>query len=243
MAESFSIVIPARDEARNIGACLDAIEAARARYPCDVEIIVVVNRCTDDTEAIARSRGARIVRDDARNLAHIRNSGADAAKGDILLTVDADSLMSTNMLCGVATALRSGRYVGGGVPIRPERLSPGILLTGLFLLVWLSPAGISAGLFWCYRRDFEAVGGFDEALVIAEDVDFARRLKAYGKSTNRKYGTLWRTRIVTSCRKFDKFGDWFTVKLFLKRPRHCIRGLRGEGGHDLADMIFYDVER
>jgi hypothetical protein len=36
--------------------------------------IVVINRCTDATEEIARRRGARIVRDDSRNLARIRTS-------------------------------------------------------------------------------------------------------------------------------------------------------------------------
>jgi len=243
MSDSFSIVIPARDEAANIGACIDAIKRAHEAFPCRLEIIVVVNRCTDDTEVIAKAGGARIVHDDTRNLSHIRNSGAAAATGDILLTIDADSRMSANMLAEVSRALRSGKYIGGGVPIGAERLSLGIALTGVLLMLWLLPSGISGGMFWCYRKDFEAIGGFDENVYIAEDIVFARRLKAYGKSRGKKFGTLWRTRIVTSCRKFDLFGDWFTVKLFLKNPRRWSRALRGEGCRDLADQIFYDVKR
>ncbi len=94
----FSVVIPARDEAERIGACLDSIRVAAEVYPGEVETIVVLNRCTDGTEEIAHGRGARVVRDDRKNLAAIRNTGARAATGEILVTIDADSRMSANML-------------------------------------------------------------------------------------------------------------------------------------------------
>jgi glycosyltransferase involved in cell wall biosynthesis len=233
----FSIVIPARNESAWIGACLDAVRDASRPFAGDVETIVVLNRCSDDTGAVASAHGARTVEDDSRNLAKIRNTGARHASGDILVTVDADSVMSPNMLEEADRAMRSGKYIGGGVPIRPERMSLGILLSGLLILCAL-PLGISAGLFWCYRRDFKAIGGFDESLVIAEDVDFAKRLKSYGRQRGKRFGTLWRTRITTSCRKFDRFGDWF----LLKRPGLLLRAVRGQD-RGLADRLFYDFER
>jgi len=232
----FSIVIPARNEAANIGACLASIDSASAPYSGQVETIVVLNRCTDATETIALEHAVRIARDDSRNLSKIRNAGARMAMGDILLTIDADSRMSANMLVEVDRKLSSGKFIGGGVPIRPERLSVGIILTGLLVLAFLP--GISAGVFWCYRRDFEAIGGFDERLVIAEDVDFARRLQVYGRKEHKRFGTLWRTGIVTSCRKFDKFGDWF----ILKRPLMLWRAVRGRDS-GISDQLFYDFQR
>ncbi len=233
----FSIIIPARNESARIGACLVAIAAAAAAYPGQVEVIVVLNRCTDATEAIAAQQGATIVHDDRRNLAMIRNSGARHARGDILVTIDADSSMSSNMLMEIDRTLASGRYIGGGVPIVPERFSVGIVLTGLLILSLL-PWGMSAGLFWCYRRDFEAIGGFNEQWRIAEDVDFARRLKAHGRALHKRFGTLWRTRLTTSCRKFDRFGDWFLIV----RPRILWRALHGiDDG--LGDTMFYDFTR
>jgi glycosyltransferase involved in cell wall biosynthesis len=66
-----------------------------------VEHIVVLNRCTDRTEEIATQMGARIIIDDSRNLSHIRNKGAEASKGDILVTIDADSQMTSNTLLEV----------------------------------------------------------------------------------------------------------------------------------------------
>jgi len=128
----FSIVIPAHNEEGVIGACFDSIDRAAEVFACSREIIVVLNRCTDDTEMIARSRGAKVARDDSKNLSRIRNTGARRAAGNVLIMIDADSTMSHNMLKEIDRALCSGKYIGGGVPIHPERMSPGILLTGLF---------------------------------------------------------------------------------------------------------------
>src|SRR5467141_3713967 len=98
MSFQFSIVIPARNEERLIGRCLESIRVAAAPYPGQVETIVVLNRCSDRTEEIAHSFGARTIREDARNLARIRNAGAHSATGTVLVTIDADSTMTPNML-------------------------------------------------------------------------------------------------------------------------------------------------
>lgn len=140
----FSIVIPARDEEKLIGRCFDAIGRAAEPYRGGTEIIVVANRCTDRTEEIARGRGAKVVRDDSRCLAKIRNAGARLASGDILVTVDADSVMAPRTLAEIDRALASGRFIGGGVPVWPERLSVGIFLSGLLLFAVLLATGRSA---------------------------------------------------------------------------------------------------
>lgn len=238
----FSIIIPARNEAAFIGKGLAAIRRAAAGYPGEVETIVVINRCTDDTERMAVEAGAVIVREEARNLSVIRNAGARRATGEILLTIDADSVMSDNMLREIDRAIGSGRFIGGGVPIHPERMSLGIFLTALVIGLMVLPSGISAGLFWCRRSDFEAVGGFDATKTIAEDIDFAQRLKALGATRGLKYGTLWRARIITSCRKFDRWGDWFSLRLLARHPIRCLRAWRGNE-QEFADRIFYDFER
>lgn len=233
----FSVVIPAHDEAGNIGRCLDAIARAATDVAGRVEVIVVLNRCTDATESIARERGAKIIRDDSRNIAMIRNAGVRAATGEIIVTIDADSVMSPNMLNEVAAKLGTGKFIGGGVPIRMERVSLGILLTGALIFSFIPP-GISLGMFWCRREDFEALGGFNEALRVAEDVDFAKRLRAHGRKKNKRYGTLWKTRITTSTRKFDRLGDWY----FVLRPRSVWLAVRGiDDG--CADKLWYDFKR
>jgi len=239
----FSIIVPAHNEERYLAGCLDAVERAAAGVDGSVETIVVLNRCTDGTQRIAEDRGARIAGCEGRNLAAIRNAGAALATGDILVTVDADSRMSDNALAEAGKALASGRYVGGGVPIHPERRSAPIVLTGIAILSLCAAMGVpSAGMFWCYRRDFEAVGGFDEAKHTAEDIDFALRLKAHGAKSGRRYGTLRKARLLTSCRKFDQFGDWFAIKLMLRYPVKTWRGLHGLD-EEFGNRYWYDVGR
>jgi len=238
----FSIVIPARNEEKNIGACLDSIERASGAYPGQVEVIVVLNRCTDGTEAIARSRGAVIARNDSRCLSQIRNEGARHAKGEIIATIDADSRMSANMLSEIDRALMAGKYIGGGVKIMPERWSLGIWVTFCLFRVVVFFTGLGGGLYWCFRRDFEAVGGFKETLRVGEDLDFARRLKNYGRLGGLRFINLDKAHIVTSCRKFDHFGDWLFFRELFFHPIRLSRVLRGQND-SIADVYFYDFKR
>ena len=67
------------------------------------------------------------------------------------------------------------------------------------------------------------------------------RLKAYGQEQGKRYATLWRTHITTSCRKFDRFGDWFTLRLILRHPRACWQGIHGRST-ELADRYWYDID-
>ena len=235
----FSIVIPAHNEERFIGGCIASVERAAQRVEHGVEVIVVANRCNDATESVAQARGAIVIRDENRCLAKTRNTGARHATGDILVTIDADSRMTENMLGEIAGALESGRYIGGGVPVRPDRWSAGIAASYGFLRVALLLTGLSGGLYWCYRRDFEAIGGFNEALLVAEDLDFAKRLREHGRAQGKRLTTLRRAHIVTSCRKFDAFGDWHLFRLMLFHGRELRQALRGKD-RTFADRHFCD---
>ena len=233
----FSIVIPARNEERFIGHCLESIRKASRGMEQDVETIVVLNRCTDRTAEIAAGFGARLVREDAKNLSRIRNAGAGQARGKILITIDADSAMTPNTLRAVERALASRKTVGGGTWIRPERFSIGIVASILVMAPFIVIPWISGGMFWCLREDFEALGGFNENLITAEDLDFARRLRLYGKRVGRPFSTLRGGYIVTSCRKFDRYGDWAVIT----KPLFMWRLFRGS--RQVADEYFYEFER
>lgn len=235
----FSVIIPAHNEASYLPECLAAIERAARLHSANTEIILVLNRCTDETEQIANRHGVKIIREDRRNLAAIRNTGARSASGDVLVTVDADSRVSENVFAEIERALESGLYVGGGVIIRPERTSFGIAMTCAFLRIVAFLTGLSAGVFWCRCGDFSAIGGFNEQLPFAEDVDFAKRLRVHGRKTGRQFTTLQRAYIVTSCRKFDKFGDWFFLKLVFFHGRKVRQEMRGRST-TFQDSYYYD---
>jgi glycosyltransferase involved in cell wall biosynthesis len=80
-----------------------------------------------------------------------------------------------------------------------------------------------------------------QALIIAEDVDFAERLRRYGKNRGQRYLRL-DSHIVTSCRKFDHFGDWHW---FTKIMAHPVRMRRAVKGTDtgFTDEYFYDFNK
>lgn len=233
----FSVIIPAHNEELFLQGAVDSVKKAAKPFPGEVELVVSLNRCSDGTEKVARDNGAVIAREERKNLAAVRNAGAKAARGEILLTLDADSRMSPGTFSEIASRLSSGKYIGGGALIFPDRWSLGLVATAFFLapFIFRLDWNISAGLFWCRREDFWNIGGFNENLVSVEDLDFARRLKAYGKSRGKKYGTLWRNGITTSCRKMDRFGDWF----FIRHPSAAFRLLTGRDRAE-ADRYYYD---
>ena len=87
-----------------------------------------------------------------------------------------------------------------------------------------------------YKRDFDVIGGFDETLVSLEDMDFAVRLKKLGDKRGQKYGTLKRSYILTSSRKFDEFGDWYLIK-----NRSLTKRIFSGKDREAADEFYYDV--
>jgi len=239
----FSVVIPAHNEALYIGKCLQSVvRAAELVSPDAVETIVVANRCTDSTAEIAEEFGARVLTNDEKCISAIRNTGIRAAKGGIIVTIDADSVMSDHSLQEVRQMLESGFYIGGGSPIKFERMSAGIFFSALYVAANLVPvmlrnrAMLSGGMFWFYRRDFDAIGGFDETLVSLEDMDFAVRLNRLAAARGKKYGTLKHSHIVTSSRKFDEFGDWYLI-----RDHKLTRRIFTGRDRQAADKFYYDV--
>ena len=230
-----SVITPAHNEEHYLGKCIDSVKAAAQNVSLQVEHIVVLNRCTDRTEEIAISGDCRIVHENARNLSRIRNAGVSEAWGSIILALDADSWMSSNMLFEVIQYLESGKFIGGGVRIRPERWSLGIACSLMVIIPFVLWHRISAGMFWCYKSDFNAIGGFDESLACVEDVDFGRRLRDLGRKNSKKYGTIRRAHITTSCRKFDQFGDWY----FVRNPKVVYKIFKRD--QQAADFFYYNA--
>lgn len=239
----FSVVIPAHNEEKYIGKCLRAVRSAAKYVGSDgVEMIVVANRCTDMTCKIAEHYGARVLKNDDKCIASVRNTGVREARGDIIVTIDADSLMTKYSLAEIKEKLESGRYVGGGTDPKFDRMSLGIAVSALYVALNLLPVMIKNGgylsgaMFWFYKRDYEAVGGFDETLVSLEDMDFAVRLKKHGEKRGLKYGTLKRSYVTTSSRKFDEFGDWYLIK-----NRSLTKRIFSGKDREAADSFYYDV--
>lgn len=216
---SLSLVIPARNEERFLAATLAAASRAAQCYRGGggrAELVLADNASTDATARLARAAGAHVVREERRSIAAVRNAGAAAARGDVLVFCDADTVISPNLLLEAGRAIGSGRYAGGGLlRVRLERTSPGIVTSALLLAPLLLRHRIAGAVLWASRRAFDAIGGFDPALLVAEDLEFALRLKRHARAHRLRFGVLPRASAVTSSRRVDALGDWF----LLRNPR------------------------
>lgn len=96
-----TVVIPVRDDAEMLTAALAAL-AAQHRSPD--EIVVVDNGSTDDSAAIARAAGARVVEEARTGIPFAASTGYDAADGDVIARIDADSVCPPDWLSRIEEA-------------------------------------------------------------------------------------------------------------------------------------------
>ena len=210
-APRFSLVIPAYNEAALLPALLDTVDAARNGYHGGrdaVEVIVADNASTDETASIARARGCHVTTVEKRMIAAARNGGAAVALGEIVCFIDADSRIHVDTFNAIDVALTPGNVVVGATGIRPERWSLGIFITWLIAVPILFVMKMDAGVVFCKRADFVTVGGYDETLYYAEDIQLLIDLKRLGRSRDQYFSRPKGVHAITSSRKFDKHGDW-----------------------------------
>ncbi len=234
----FSIIVPAHNEEALLSRGLEALRIAVVRSCSSAEIVVVANRCTDATQLIAQAAGAVVVVDEQRNIAATRNAGVAASIGEVVVTIDADTVIHPDALAEVDRLVNSGAFVGGGCSFVAERTSFGLAVTGFVMRSVMTLSRSGAVMFWCRREDFDAIGGFDENLRIAEDLDFARRLRLHGRTTNRRFRNVQSAPATFCVRKWDRFGDWH---YFTDMSAAAVRARNPrESDVRLIDEYFYD---
>lgn len=207
-----SVVIPALNEADEIGRTLDALIGGRG-----FEAIVVDGGSEDATVEIAtRFAGVRCLAA-PRGRAQQMNAGASAARGRILLFLHADSRLAASAVESLAATLARSRSPGGAFrfaldsPCRRYRVIE--WLVGQRARRLDLPYG-DQGLF-ATREAFDRIAGF-RALPVCEDVDFVRRLRALGPLLHLE------TPVVTSARRWERGGfvrttlrNWGWLALYL----------------------------
>jgi glycosyltransferase involved in cell wall biosynthesis len=99
---SISVVIPVYNDAAMLRVCLDAL--ARQTRPAD-EILVVDNASTDASAQVARSAGSRVVFEPTRGIPAATSAGFDAAWGEVLARLDADSVPGPDWLVRLEASL------------------------------------------------------------------------------------------------------------------------------------------
>jgi peptidoglycan/xylan/chitin deacetylase (PgdA/CDA1 family)/GT2 family glycosyltransferase len=231
---SVSVVIPAYNEEKYLPLCLQSIK--KQDYAAEYKVIVVDNASTDNTAKIALDWGAKVVYESKRSPACARQKGAEAATGEIIAFIDADTQAPACWLSTIVSRLvREPEMVAISGPYaycdagRFTRITSyignfiSIIIDQLFRKV-LNKGGAIWGCNFAVRRSaLLEVGGFDTSIrFYGEEYEFSLRLKRVGKG-----GIIPRLFVLTSARRLKRIGvvnqywnwivDYFSV-LFWYKP-------------------------
>jgi glycosyltransferase involved in cell wall biosynthesis len=205
-----SVIIPAYNEEKYLPATLERIVQALSLTGGDSEIIVADNGSDDKTREIAESFGAKVVSESVHNIAKVRNTGGKAASGDVFVFVDADTLVPDAVFQKIAGAMENDSCYGGAVSVEYGEFERKWLK--YYFLGWQFWENIfntkQGATQFCRRAAFEAVGGYNEAIYMGEDVDFYWRLTKYARQ---KRGTMFfiaTPKVKTSARRYSRMEWW-----------------------------------
>jgi glycosyltransferase involved in cell wall biosynthesis len=185
---SLSVIVPVYNGGKEFRACLEAICTSDSS---DIELIVVDDGSTDDSAETARGFGATILTTSGRRgPAHARNLGANHARGELLLFLDADVIAHPDTIGRVIAAFQADPQLDALVgsyddsPAYPDFLSQYKNLMHHFVH---QCAQKQASTFWtgcgAIRREvFLRHGGFDESYArpAIEDIELGYRLRQAG---------------------------------------------------------------
>ena len=194
-----SVIIPALDEAEGIGATLASV----ARQPGPWEVIVADGGSEDGTpEIVARAMPQARVVAPGRGRARQMNAGAQAATGDILLFLHADTHLPEDGLAEVRQALADPGTIGGCFRTRFMGEGAG----GAWMRLWEADLWMQWWRFafgdrapFVTREAFRAIGGF-RAQPLFEDLDLVRDLRQNGRFV------FLEAAVQTSARRFGQNG-------------------------------------
>jgi len=238
-----SVIVPAFNEEKLIANSLASMrEAMRAfgERGWETELIVCDNNSTDRTAELARAAGATVVFEPINQIGRARNRGAEAATGDWLVFVDADSHPSRELFQEVAAAIGSGKYLFGGATVK---MAGRHYFASTATALWNQASRLlkyAAGSFiFCEAAAFRKIGGFDLNLFASEEIDLSQRLKKLARSEGRKAIILHRHPILSSDRKVKLYSTRELLALILRAAFFPSRTVRDQK----ACYAWYDGRR
>ena len=210
-----SLIIPAYNEEKYIGSCLDfAIKNSNGRF---FEIIVIDNNCTDKTKEITEKfSGVKVVSEPKKGLTYARQRGFLEARGDILAYIDADTRLPLDWFDKVEKDFEkneklvclSGPYHYYDIPKWQNFLVKIYWLLSL-PAYWFTGYLTVGGNFAIKKKVIEKMGGFDTTIAFyGEDTNIARRASEFGQV---KF--ILSLEMLTSGRRF--FGQGFLNTAFI----------------------------
>lgn len=229
-----SIVIPTYNEEKHLPILLESIKKQNFK---DYEI-VVGDDSTDNTPNVARKYGCRVV-DGRGTVESARNSGAEAAKGEYLLFLDSDVVLTQNYLSSAIAEFEKkglGIAITQIVPIEGEKIDNflfGFANSFEKLFETIKPHGAGCCGILTKKSLHEKVGGFDESMDFGEDTDYIERIGRISR-----FRVLRKPRLLVSARRLGKEGRMKFIKKYIKSTFYQFLGKKISakqlGGYDFG---------
>ena len=202
-----SIIIPTLNEEKYLPKLLESIKNQSYK---NYEVIVADAGSKDKTRDIAKKYGCKVVGGGLPAVG--RNNGAKVAKGNILLFLDADVWIDKNFLKKSIDEIEKDNLDAASVKIMPQtnKLLDKIFLGAFNFFIsttqYFYPHAIGACIF-CKKWLHEKIGGFNKKIAVAEDMDYAKRCRKYGK-----FRILKNVKLHFCMRRYEYYGR-FNVAL------------------------------
>lgn len=195
-----SVVIPVLNEADTIAQTLTQLRQAG-----ECQIIVVDGGSDDETVPIARLH-ADVVLSAPRGRARQMNAGAQAAEGEVLLFLHADTVLPYGFPAMLAAALDNPAVVGGRFDVRLDATDWPFRMIETMMNLRSRVTKIATGdqAIFVRREVFQKIGGYPD-IALMEDIELSRKLKRAGKIA------CLRARVTTSARRWQREGVVRTI--------------------------------
>jgi glycosyltransferase involved in cell wall biosynthesis len=203
-----SVIIPTYEEEKNIETTLLAV---RSQTKPPKEIFVVDNFSKDNTVKIAK-KYAKVIKAKS-NIAQARNIGASKATSELLLFLDADTLLLPNVIEKLSKEFNKKNVVIASLPLYPLQMKfKHYLLTKIgwefipkIFNKYKKPVFCGACIM-VRKSAFEKINGFREDLNAGDDIDFTQRVSKIGKGV-----FCTDTFALTNMRRFEKNSTYWTI--------------------------------
>ena len=219
-----SLVIPAYNEEKYIGKCLDSVISSGSKF---FEIVVIDNGSTDKTREVVESyRNVRIITEEKKGVMFARQRGVDETSGEIIAFIDADTIMLSGWYEQIVKRFSedlilvslSGPYIYEDVSLWSK-----ILIWIFYYLIALPVyfiLGYTAifGNFAIRRSVLNKMGGLNTDIVFyGDDTDTVQRAHKFGKTV-----FSMDFNIKTSSRRFEQEGIVFTAWRYMINFVHIV---------------------
>jgi len=200
-----SVVVAAYNEEEDLPKCLGAITSQN--FPKEeYELIVVDNNSVDKTAEIAKSFGARVIKEEKQGNTYAISKGMSSAEGDIIAATDADTVVSPDWLFVIKDIFKDEKIVAatGTASMNTKNKFfnwfAGDFYKGFVKFNFLLGKPHVTGFNLAMRKTaFDKIGGVNEKFIMSSDVDLGLRLGKVGKVVFSP-----RLKAVTSIRRWEE---------------------------------------